>query len=148
MTITYIEFMPIAKAITLQPFPGDVLVSITEPDCTPKPIFQDGWKDIVRLEFWDIEAIKDRMFYPINDAQANEIADFIRRHHEGREDVRLMVHCRAGISRSAGVALAAFEFTQYSGNEAEFPGLMNVDRRNALVCRKVMDALGMGIINV
>lgn len=148
MTITYIEFMPVAKAIMLQPSPGDVLISITEPDSTPKPEFQNGWKDIVRLEFWDIETIKDGIFYPINDAQARKIADFIRRHHEDRDEVRLVIHCRAGISRSAGVALAAFEFTQYSGSEAVFPGLMNVGFRNALVCRKVMDALGMGIIDM
>ncbi len=41
---------------------------------------------------------------------AQQIVEFINRHHEALEEVRLVVHCHGGVSRSAAIAKWVGEF--------------------------------------
>ena len=61
---------------------------------------------IHREQFDDISNDLDPFFTAISWAQAERLAQFIRLAHESGID-ELVIHCEAGISRSAGVAVAA-----------------------------------------
>lgn len=59
--------------------------------------------DTLRLEFYDITESTGH-YYPVSKEQAQQIVDFIK---EWKDKVKLIVvHCEAGISRSAAVAAA------------------------------------------
>ena len=77
------------------------ILSITEPDWYPAKL-KDGWHDILRLEFHDIDLYTEP-YVLFNQQQARDIIRFVRNCHEGRI-VGIVVHCKAGISRSAAVA--------------------------------------------
>ena len=84
-----------------------ILISISEPiqewyedeSLTDEQV--KGFKDNIRLKFWDIE--EDFGNYKIiSDDVAKELQDFIVKNI----DNRFIIHCRAGQSRSAGVGKA------------------------------------------
>ena len=84
-----------------------VLISISEPiqDGYSDEQLSDeevqGFKDSLRVKFWDIE--EDFCDYRIiSDEVALEIQNFILKNLENR----FIVHCRAGVSRSAAVGRA------------------------------------------
>ena len=90
-----------------------VLISITTPlandyskSCAPAVLHDDTWKDILRLEFNDVDPAhisKDETRYRLfNTNDAIEILKFLKKHQADTVDV--IVHCEAGISRSAAVA--------------------------------------------
>lgn len=100
-----------------------VLLAIAPPGVPhPEPLHGAGHRETLRLRF------HDQREDAIDGAQASEIAEFVQRHH--REGIRLfVVHCDAGVSRSAAVAAAIwarFEgcaeafFTEYHPNPSVF----------------------------
>jgi predicted protein tyrosine phosphatase len=97
----------LTKHNIVSPDQPTVLISINEPQSREGParLMEDGWDDILRMAFWDItKRIADmrqegQWLEPMNEDQAKEIADFIRKHW----DKNIIVHCHAGISRSAAV---------------------------------------------
>lgn len=99
-----------------------VLISISEPsenrwkDDTLSDTHVDGFKDSLRVKFWDIE--EDISNYKvIPDDVAKEIQDFIIRH----KDDTFIVHCKAGQSRSAGVGKAIECITNFGvGDESKY----------------------------
>lgn len=119
---------------------SDVLVSIGEPG-KPLPNLENGWRDVLSLQFWDVveDEHKDGNIQTgISAEQAEQIAEFIKRWHHREEPVRFTAHCLAGISRSAGVALSAFDYTR-----ASFPRITMAGRANGLVIQRVNRALGL-----
>lgn len=92
-----------------------VLISISE------PIFEDyldeaipdsdltRFKDYIKLKFWDIEE-QIGPYLPISDEQGLQLQQFILQHINDR----FIIHCRAGVSRSAGVG-KAIECIKYFG---------------------------------
>lgn len=90
------------------------LISITEPGSLDAKT-KEGWADILRISFWDItRPIKqgfvlagqpDEELEPIFDEQAKTIAEFIKKNW----DADIIVHCKAGISRSAAVVRVLYE---------------------------------------
>lgn len=122
--ITEIQFVPRLHAEAL---PGDadtVVVSIQTPGQEPAAL-QEGYRDILRLwfddlyeELWENLALRpvvpdigennqpvDVMGYVWFDLHmARCIQEFVQIHHRAAEPVRLLVHCEAGVSRSAAVA--------------------------------------------
>lgn len=84
--------------------PGEaaICISIVTPGEDPADL-EEGWDSVLRLQFHDVQ---DRGVAPISRKQAREVVDFV---WGNRDAVRLIVHCEAGVSRSAGVALAAKE---------------------------------------
>jgi predicted protein tyrosine phosphatase len=84
-----------------------VLISISEPviegyeDEQLTDDYINGFKDVLRVKFWDIE--EDSCNYKIiSDETARLIQQFILKNI----DNRFILHCRAGMSRSAGVGRA------------------------------------------
>lgn len=84
-----------------------VIISISEPiqegydDEKLSDEEVQGFKDSLRIKFWDIE--EDFCDYKIiSDEVALEIQNFILKNLESR----FIVHCRAGVSRSAAVGRA------------------------------------------
>lgn len=107
---------------------SDVLVSIGEPG-QPLPNLQNGWRDVLSLQFWDVEEDlhKDGQIYTgISVEQAEQIAEFIKRWHHRDEPVRF----------TAGVALSTFDYTR-----APFPRITMAGRANGLVIQRVNSAL-------
>lgn len=79
-----------------------VLISITDPKSKKLSKFiLDQFEEKISIQFWDIE--EDFAQYKIiSQKQGREIFDFINKNR----DKNFLIHCEAGISRSAGVGLA------------------------------------------
>ena len=99
-------FVGRATAETCGPWPDFALISLGEPDAAEgDPKIQDGWHDVLRLSFHDItpDTLDVEGSYTLmSDEDAQKIVAFVKEvvpHVEG-----IIVHCRAGISRSAAVA--------------------------------------------
>ena len=73
------------------------------------------------VRFWDVEVTVDEVIKPISDETAEKIARFILIHknHLGN-NLKLMVHCEAGISRSPAVAMAAECIVLHNCNIEEY----------------------------
>lgn len=77
------------------------LISITDPFHYPAAL-KSGWQSVLRLEFSDIEqASKPLVLFSEKDACA--VIEFVRQ-SELDGCVGVLVHCKAGISRSAAIA--------------------------------------------
>jgi hypothetical protein len=83
------------------------LISITEPG-GPEANLLGSWSDVFRTAFWDVTNSRwgmaiagqpDEMIDTMMEGQAKTMAEFIRKHW----DENIIVHCKAGISRSAAV---------------------------------------------
>jgi predicted protein tyrosine phosphatase len=126
--------------------PGDpnaVMVSINDPGFEPARL-ADGFAAVLRVAFWDVpgeqpivgELNGQRLcFAPITEEQAGDIVEFIARWHELPDGPEiLLVHCRAGISRSAALArYAAQRYRLELAQTAEFanPEVLRKLRRAA-----------------
>ncbi len=89
-----------------------VFISITDPRLGDNPIFRNPHiKATLRLKFDDVDGNHDKLLFdeiPMSKTQAKEIADFVI---EWKNKVELIVvHCEAGISRSAGVCAAIMKY--------------------------------------
>lgn len=110
-------------------------VDVNEPKGAPP------WPDVMTEEQHLAACVMHECKAPqIDDAQ--RIVEFTRRHHEVSEELTLVVHCFAGVSRSA--AVARWASMTYG---AELPqvneGLRGVDQANPRVLRLLKRAYAM-----
>jgi predicted protein tyrosine phosphatase len=95
----------VATDIT-NPKSSEAIISITEPGSPAK--LSDKWTHVLRLQFHDIDrevSSKDGTPYVMfNKEMATSVLEFYKNLPEDID--MLVVHCHAGISRSAGVVLA------------------------------------------
>ena len=94
--------------------PPHIIISITDPGTLPailRPNFQT--KGILRLEFEDVDGDQPEA---MTLEQAEAIANFVNEHKDLIDII--LVHCEAGVSRSAGVA-AAIGFV-VNGDDTKF----------------------------
>lgn len=118
------HFLSVKKASSLQPDQNTVVVSILDASKESlRPSHLSQFKDHLVLQFFDA----DEMYYedhwpaqmspaqhreacgvPLERApelsDAKRIVEFLARHAHSTDEVTLVVHCFAGISRSAAVA--------------------------------------------
>lgn len=89
-----------------------VLISIHDPNrAIHSPEKVQGWSDVLQIQFWDIEEdIGD--YKIITNEQGLIIREFIEKH----KDKRFMIHCAAGVSRSAGVGCAVECIVNFEGS--------------------------------
>jgi predicted protein tyrosine phosphatase len=108
MAVRRVLFISQAQAVRMRPPKSTLLVSITDPG-RPLATLQAGWQAILRLQFHDVDELtfpgQNNDLAPITMQHAEELASFLRRHSP--QASRLIIHCKSGVSRSAGVARAA-----------------------------------------
>jgi predicted protein tyrosine phosphatase len=98
--IELVRYMSQANAEKLLPMLDTALISITEPGELAN--LNPGWKNLLRLEFHDSDTENFVGCVLFDEAMALKIITLIQ---SLPEDVKhVMVHCHAGISRSAAVA--------------------------------------------
>lgn len=86
------------------PWNDFAMISIGEPAASEgDPVIPDGWHDVLRLSFHDVVPNQniDNAYTLMTADDADKIVSFVRK---VAPDVQgIIVHCRAGISRSAAV---------------------------------------------
>lgn len=108
MPIESLQFLSIHEAESFVPYQSSVAISIISPGRAPARLHGDIG-EILRLAFHDATP-KDSnpqstVLFSAEDAKA--VIDFLRRHHARTQALHLLIHCEAGISRSAAVAVFA-----------------------------------------
>jgi predicted protein tyrosine phosphatase len=98
----HIVFMSRADAEAQAADPGWAVISISEPFRQPAEL-AEGWADVLRLEFDDVDehGAGSTLF---TDRMARTVVEYAER--AIRQGHSLLVHCHAGVSRSASVAIA------------------------------------------
>ena len=96
-------------------FSGDpgkfVVVSITDPGSRNADIVsRPGLQSVLRLKFDDIECDRGPNYKTISKTQAKSIVRYISDNHPDVD--MIVVHCEAGISRSAAVAAVMSELLE------------------------------------
>lgn len=97
-------FVGRATAENCGPWPDFAMISIGEPAASEgDPVIAEGWRDILRMSFHDVLPNQniDGAYTPMTSDDADQIVAFVRK--VAPDVVGIIVHCRAGISRSAAV---------------------------------------------
>ena len=98
-------FMPRIAAENLIGDSRSAIISITDPN--DSACLKDGWRDVLRLSFNDVSDSSNtkhrHSFVPFNAFMATAIHSFVSRNES--HITTLVVHCEAGVSRSAAIAL-------------------------------------------
>lgn len=102
--IDRIQFFAQDVAEKLVPKDSWAMISICCPGDTV--MLRPGWKWLLKLEFDDVDKFISG-YQSFSYEQAEEIVAFLRKASESVEVGSLFVHCGAGISRSAAVAMFA-----------------------------------------
>lgn len=76
-------------------------INIYEPTLEPIEDY-NHFKDKLQISFYDVEEEWTDKIKPLTDSQGKEIYDFILKN----KNIKFLINCEAGISRSAGVGLA------------------------------------------
>src|SRR6516225_1654715 len=100
IVVKQVLFASQAEAEKLAGLSDWIVISITGP-ADPPAALKEGWGDILRLSFDDIDFAQDDM-RPISAEDATRLVQFVRKYADTVDGV--LVHCLAGISRSAAVA--------------------------------------------
>lgn len=116
-------------------WPTTAIISIV--DVEAKPVYfspEATWiKSILKLRFDDVEKGEDNC---LSREQAGRIADFFLKTRDQVEQI--IVHCEAGVSRSAGVAAALLKYAGEDQNQI----LKNPKYRPNMTCyRMVLNCL-------
>jgi predicted protein tyrosine phosphatase len=103
MTLKSVIFMGRVEAAAEPARPDWAVISLSEWGAEPAKL-KDGWQAILRMEFHDIEElVPDEPYDLFSEDQARQIIEFVA-DMNAYGVVGVLVHCRAGISRSAAVA--------------------------------------------
>ena len=93
-----------------------VLIAILDPDTESHELdLIDGYKDVIQAKFWDVEEGIGK-YTPITDEQGKELREFILKN----KDSKFLIHCHAGVSRSAGVAMAVDCLLSHNGDKHDY----------------------------
>ena len=91
---------------------GCALICIDDPGEADHPDDKvQGFDDVIQIKFWDVEDPIGQ-YIPLSDEDGKVLREFI----EKNKNKRFMIHCAAGMSRSAGCACAVECITQHNGD--------------------------------
>lgn len=99
--LSEVVFTSRAQAERQTPPPNWAVISITEPSTTAAAL-QDGWHDVLRLKFDDVDVATDEAATVFSPEDAVAVLHFVTKNASEVEGI--LVHCFAGISRSAAIA--------------------------------------------
>ncbi len=139
--ILSVDFMSQLEAEMLPgaPLQSDVaMISIATPGAWPpklKPFLES-----LPLAFHDVED-HEEPWVVFDDEHARAILEFVARLHGAEKEWRVIVHCKAGISRSAAVAIYVAAAT-----ECEIPRRQEAVEANLLVLDVLSRASGLVLI--
>lgn len=121
-----VDFLSRANAEALPARDDHVMVSISEPEAPPACLALPEER-ILRLSFHDVDPAgnPDGTWQLFDEEQARSVMDFLDQIQGSAAPWDLLVHCRAGISRSAAVALFAEAHTGCAFPRRPFAGLAN-----------------------
>lgn len=124
--IRSVDFMSRRKAESLPARTDLAAISITEPEVDPAVLSCDEHR-ILRLIFHDVDPGKEtaNCWTLFNPSQADQVVHFVRRLHADQQAFDLVIHCKAGISRSAALALFVAADTGCDFPRKPFAGLAN-----------------------
>jgi len=110
--VSWEEYLIMFNADVLDKF-NTVLISIHDPNRAVHPPEKvKGWYDVLQIQFWDVEESIGG-YHPLTHEQGQELKEFITKH----KDKRFMIHCAAGVSRSAGVGCAVECIVNFDGDD-------------------------------
>ena len=115
MSIHSLEFLSVDEAQAFVPNIQTVAISILTPGRAPAQL-HPGIEDVLRLYFHDgvPYGTAPRKVDLFSTEQAQAVIDFLRHHNAQSQPRHLLIHCEAGISRSAAVAV-------FSASECRVP---------------------------
>ncbi len=119
--IRSITFMSQKNAEAEPVRPDLAIISITTPGAFPAKVKAPH---LLRLEFHDVEEGHEPWIW-FSDEQADIVTAWLRTLHSHADAVDLLVHCKAGISRSAAIALYAYEIAKCEFPRRRFAGFAN-----------------------
>ena len=113
--VSWEEYLLMYNADVLDKY-DTVLISIHDPNRAIHPPEKvKGWHDVLQIQFWDVE--HDIGNYKIlTNEQGKTIREFIEKH----KDKKFMIHCAAGVSRSAGVGCAVECIVNFDGSKYDY----------------------------
>jgi hypothetical protein len=124
--IRSVDFISRLKAESLAARNDLAVISITEPEADPALLLCPEDR-ILRLVFHDVDpgGETETRWTLFDPAHAEQVLGFVRRVHADPQEFDLVIHCRAGISRSAALALFAAADTGCDFPRKPFAGLAN-----------------------
>lgn len=124
--IRSVDFTSRRKAESLPARTDLAVISITEPEVDPAVLSCNEHR-ILRLAFHDVDPGKETesCWTLFNPSQADQVVHFVRRLHADLQTFDLVIHCKAGISRSAALALFVAADTGCDFPRKPFAGLAN-----------------------
>ena len=124
--IRSVDFISRLKAEALQARNDLAVISISEPEADPAMLSCHEDR-ILRLTFHDVDPGGETATHwtLFNPSHAEEVVRFVRLLHADPQDIDMVVHCRAGISRSAALALFVAADTECEFPRKPFAGLAN-----------------------
>lgn len=124
--IRSVDFISRLKAESLPARNDLAVISITEPEADPAVLACDEDR-ILRLVFHDVDpgCETETCWTLFDPAHGEQVLGFVRRVHADPQEFDLVIHCRAGISRSAALALFAAADTGCDFPRQPFAGLAN-----------------------
>jgi len=128
-----------------QPAANEAAISVGDHDQATPAVLDGYGEKALRVQFLDVEPEDSwkhgfDIRHCLTPEQAEQIAVFLRRIHASEDRIDLIVHCEAGVSRSAAVALAAVAYTGCGRRERD------ASCANTHVTRLLGDALGVNVI--
>lgn len=112
-----IQFMSQWAAESITPDKSMVCISIIRPGENEAKL-REGWKDVLKLKFDDV----DRLAYHTQRFSLEDAQEIILFMEENKDIETVIVHCMAGISRSAAVARFIGEKYDLSGEFSKIFG--------------------------
>lgn len=125
--IRSVDFTARVKAEALQERDDLAIISITEPESSPA-VLSCREEKVLRLVFHDVDPGNETTssWTLFDESCANQVVNFVRRLHAHDQSFDLVIHCKAGISRSAAIALFAESETGCDFPRRPFAGLANM----------------------
>lgn len=130
------EFQVLGRgsAMVIAPEVPYIVISITEPESPEARLAESEQRlAVLRLQFHDTER-ESELYLPLSSEQAEQIIAFVLANRDQVQ--RIVCHCEAGISRSAGVAAALAKWL--TGEDKPF---FRHFVPNRLVYRRVLEAV-------